>query len=174
MERPAELVQVGWAGEDSTGELKGGPMRLHELKPAPGSRKRRRRVGRGPGSGRGQTSGRGDKGQKARSGVSIPSWFEGGQMPLSRRLPKRGFRNPFRKEYAIINLRDLDRIEGGTTVTPLLLLERGLIKAVKDGLKVLGDGDLSYAVTIEAHRFSQAARRKIEAAGGMAKVIRER
>lgn len=149
-------------------------MRLHELRPAAGSRKRRKRVGRGPGSGRGQTSGRGDKGQKARSGASIPPWFEGGQMPLSRRLPKRGFWNPFRKEYAIVNLRDLERIEAGTTVTPLLLLERGLIKAVKDGVKVLGDGDLSHPLTVEAHRFSQAALRKIHAAGGAVEVIDER
>lgn len=149
-------------------------MRLHELRPASGSRKRRKREGRGPGSGRGQTSGRGDKGQKARSGVSIPSWFEGGQMPLSRRLPKRGFWNPFRKEYAIVNLRDLERIEAGTTVTPLLLLERGLIKAVKDGVKVLGDGNLSHPLTVEAHRFSQAALRKIHAAGGVVEVIDER
>lgn len=148
-------------------------MRLHELKPAPGSRKQRKRIGRGPGSGRGQTSGRGDKGQKARSGVSIPSWFEGGQMPLSRRVPKRGFRNLFRKEYALVNLRDLDRIEVGTTVTPLLLLERGLIKTVKDGVKILGDGDLSHPLTVEAHRFSQAALRKIRAAGGVAEVIQE-
>lgn len=152
----------------------GGPMRLHELKPSPGSRKRRKRVGRGPGSGHGQTSGRGDKGQKARAGVSIPAWFEGGQMPLSRRLPKRGFRNPFRKEYAIVNLRDLDRIEAGTPVTPLLLLQRGLIKAVKDGVKVLGDGELSHPVTVEAHRFSAAALRKIRTAGGAAEVIAER
>lgn len=94
-------------------------------------------------------------------------------MPLSRRLPKRGFRNPFRKEYAIVNLRDLDRIEVGTEVTPLLLLERGFIKTVKDGVKVLGDGDLSHPVTVEAHRFSQAALRKIGAAGGTAKVIEE-
>jgi len=148
-------------------------MRLHELRPAPGSRKKRKRVGRGPGSGHGQTSGRGDKGQKARSGVSIPPWFEGGQMPLSRRLPKRGFRNRFRKEFAIVNLRDLDRIEVGTTVTPLLLLERGLIKRVKDGVKVLGDGKISHPVTVEAHRFSEAALRKIDAAGGAAKVIEE-
>ena len=148
-------------------------MKLHDLKPAPGSRKRRKRVGRGPGSGHGQTSGRGDKGQKARSGASIPSWFEGGQMPLSRRLPKRGFRNPFRKEYAIVNLRDLDQIEAGTEVTPLLLLEQGLIKRLKDPVKVLGDGDLSRPITVEAHRFSQTALRKISAAGGTAKVIEE-
>jgi large subunit ribosomal protein L15 len=95
-------------------------------------------------------------------------------MPLSRRLPKRGFWNPFRKEYAIVNLRDLERIEAGTTVTPLLLLERGLIKAVKDGVKVLGDGDLSHPLTVEAHRFSQAALRKIHAAGGAVEVIDER
>lgn len=149
-------------------------MRLHELSPAPGSRKRRKRVGRGPGSGRGQTSGRGDKGQKARAGASIPPRFEGGQMPLSRRLPKRGFRNPFRKEYSIVNLRDLDRIEAGTTVTPFLLLERGLIKTVKDGVKVLGNGDLSHPLTVEAHRFSQAALRKIQAVGGAAQMIEDR
>src|SRR3990172_6944019 len=95
----------------------------------------------GFGVGKGKTCGGGDKGQKARAGSSIPSWFEGGQMPLSRRLPKRGFRSPFRKEYAIVNVRDLDRIEAGTPVTPLLLLERGLIKAVQDGVKVLGDGE---------------------------------
>lgn len=148
-------------------------MRLHELKPAPGSRKPRKRIGRGPGSGRGQTSGRGDKGQKARSGASIPAQFEGGQMPLSRRLPKRGFRNPFRKEYSVINLRDLDRIEAETTVTPLLLLERGLIKAAKDGVKVLGDGELSRPLTVTAHRFSQAALRKIKAAGGAAEMIED-
>jgi len=152
----------------------GGPVRLHGLQPAVGSRKRRKRVGRGPGSGHGQTSGRGDKGQKARAGASIPSWFEGGQMPLSRRLPKRGFRNPFRKEYAIVNVRDLDRIEAGTPVTPLLLLERGFIKAVKDGVKVLGDGELSHPLTVAAHHFSQAALRKIRAAGGAAEVIEDR
>lgn len=94
-------------------------------------------------------------------------------MPLSRRLPKRGFWNPFRKEYALVNLRDLDRIEVGTTVTPLLLLERGLIKTVKDGVKILGDGDLSHPLTVEAQQFSQAALRKIRAAGGVAKVIQE-
>lgn len=148
-------------------------MRLHELSPAAGSRKKRKRVGRGPGSGHGQTAGRGDKGQKARSGVSIPAWFEGGQMPLSRRLPKRGFRNRFRKTLAIVNLRDLDRIEAGITITPLLLLERGLIKRVADGVKVLGNGSLSHPVTVEAHRFSEAALRKIDAAGGTAKVIDE-
>jgi len=148
-------------------------MKLHELSPAPDSRKKRKRVGRGPGSGHGQTAGRGDKGQKARSGVSIPAWFEGGQMPLSRRLPKRGFRNRFRKEFAIVNLRDLDRIEAGVTITPLLLLERGFIKRVEAGVKVLGDGGLSHPMTVEAHRFSEAALRKIEAAGGTAKVIDE-
>jgi len=151
-----------------------GVVKLHDLKPAPGSRRPRKRVGRGPGSGHGQTSGRGDKGQKARAGQSIPAWFEGGQMPLVRRLPKRGFRNPFRKEYAIVNLRDLDRIEAGTTVTPRLLLERGLIRAVKDGVKILGEGELSHPLTVEAHRFSEAALRKIRAAGGAAEVIAER
>lgn len=95
-------------------------------------------------------------------------------MPLSRRLPKRGFRNPFRKHYSIVNLRDLDRIEAGTTVTPLLLMERGLIKAVKDGVKILGEGELSHPLTVEAHRFSEGALRKIQAAGGAATVIENR
>lgn len=147
-------------------------MRLHTLRPAPGSRRRRKRVGRGPGSGHGQTSGRGDKGQKARSGPKLRPWFEGGQMPLTRRLPKRGFTNVFRKTYALVNLRTLEqRFEAGSAVTPQVLLERGLIAALRDGVKVLGEGSLTKALTVQAHRFSRSAAEKIAAAGGAAVVI---
>ena len=147
-------------------------MRLHTLQPAPGSRKPRKRVGRGPGSGHGQTSGRGDKGQKARSGPRLRPWFEGGQMPLTRRLPKRGFTNVFRKTYALVNLRTLEqRFEAGSEVTPQVLLERGLIAALRDGVKVLGEGSLTKALTVQAHRFSRSAAEKIAAAGGTAVVI---
>lgn len=146
-------------------------MKLHELKPVPGSRKRLKRVGRGPGSGHGQTSGRGDKGQKARSGGSVPPWFEGGQLPLHRRLPKRGFHNPFKKTYAILNLAVLDRFEAGARVTPEALKEAGLVKGFFDGVKILGDGVLSKALHVSAHKFSQSAIRKIEAAGGRAEII---
>ncbi|HEU5394314.1 MAG TPA: 50S ribosomal protein L15 [Candidatus Methylomirabilis sp.] len=147
-------------------------MRLHTLSPAPGSRRPRKRVGRGPGSGHGQTSGRGDKGQKARSGPRLRPWFEGGQMPLTRRLPKRGFTNVFRKTYALVNLRTLEqRFEAGSAVTPQVLLERGLIAALRDGVKVLGEGSLTKALTVQAHRFSRSAGEKIAAAGGTAVVI---
>ena len=147
-------------------------MRLHTLTPAPGSRKRRKRVGRGPGSGHGQTSGRGDKGQKARSGPKLRPWFEGGQMPLTRRLPKRGFTNTFRRTYALVNVRTLEkRFEAGSEVTPQVLLERGVIAALRDGVKVLGDGDLKKALTVQAHRFSKSAAEKIAAAGGKAVLI---
>lgn len=147
-------------------------MRLHTLSPAPGSRRPRKRVGRGPGSGHGQTSGRGDKGQKARSGPRLRPWFEGGQMPLTRRLPKRGFTNVFRKTYALVNLRTLEqRFEAGSAVTPQVLLERGLIAALRDGVKVLGEGSLTKALTVQAHRFSRSAAEKIAAAGGTAVVI---
>lgn len=147
-------------------------MRLHTLRPAPGSRRPRKRVGRGPGSGHGQTSGRGDKGQKARSGPKLRPWFEGGQMPLTRRLPKRGFTNVFRKTYALVNLRTLEqRFEAGSAVTPQVLLERGLIAALRDGVKVLGEGSLTKALTVQAHRFSRSAAEKIAAAGGAAVVI---
>jgi len=146
-------------------------MKLYELKPVPGSRKRLKRVGRGPGSGHGQTSGRGDKGQKARSGGSVPPRFEGGQLPLHRRLPKRGFYNPFRKTYAIVNLAVLDRFEAGARVTPEILREAGLVKRFFDGVKILGDGILSKVLYVSAHKFSQSAIRKIEAAGGRAEII---
>ncbi|MDQ0340205.1 large subunit ribosomal protein L15 [Caldalkalibacillus uzonensis] len=146
-------------------------MKLHELKPAPGSRKERKRVGRGIGSGTGKTAGRGTKGQNARSGGGVRPGFEGGQMPLYRRLPKRGFKNPTRKEYAVVNLGTLNRFEEGTTVTPELLKETGVVKNLKDGLKILGEGDLKVKLTVKANKFSQSAIEKIEAAGGKTEVI---
>lgn len=146
-------------------------MKLHELKPAEGSRKERKRVGRGMASGHGKTSGRGHKGQKARSGGGVRPGFEGGQNPLYRRLPKRGFKNPFRKEYAIINLDTLNRFEEGTNVTPELLIEQGIVKNVRHGIKVLGNGEINVKLTVSAHKFSQSAVEKIEAAGGKTEVV---
>jgi large subunit ribosomal protein L15 len=146
-------------------------MKLHEMKPVQGSTKRRKVVGRGRGSGRGTTAGRGGKGQTARTGSSIPAWFEGGQMPLIRRLPKRGFTNIFKKDYAIINVETLDRFEAGQEVTPALLVAQGLIRSRNDGVKVLGTGALTKALTVHAHKFSQSAAAKIEAAGGKVQVI---
>ncbi|AEM79585.1 LSU ribosomal protein L15P [Thermoanaerobacter thermohydrosulfuricus] len=147
-------------------------MRLHDLKPAEGARRERKRVGRGIGSGHGKTSGRGQKGQKARSGGGVRPGFEGGQMPLTRRLPKRGFTNIFKKEYAIVNVGTLEeRFEDGAVITPEVLIESGIIKDVKDGVKILGDGDLSKKFTVKAHKFSQSAIEKIQAVGGKAEVI---
>ena len=146
-------------------------MKLHELKPAAGSVKAPLRKGRGPGSGLGKTAGRGHKGQKARSGGGVRPGFEGGQMPLIRRLPKRGFTNIFAKEYALVNLKDLEAFEEGTLVTPELLKQAGLVKKVKDGIKVLGDGELTKKLTVQAHKFSKSAKEKIEASGGKAEVI---
>src|SRR2546430_5928034 len=146
-------------------------MKLHEIKPTPGSTKRRKVVGRVRGSGRGTTAGRGGKGQTARTGSSIPPWFEGGQMPLIRRLPKRGFTNIFKKNYAIINIEILDRFESGQEVTPALLVSQGLIRSRNDGVKVLGTGVLTKTLTVHAHKFSQSAAAKIEAAGGKVQVI---
>jgi large subunit ribosomal protein L15 len=146
-------------------------MKLHEIKPAPGSTKRRKVVGRGRGTGRGTTAGRGGKGQTARTGSSIPAWFEGGQMPLIRRLPKRGFTNIFKKNYAIINIEILDRFESGQEITPALLVSQGLIRSRNDGVKVLGTGALTKTLTVHAHKFSQSAAAKIEAAGGKVQVI---
>ncbi len=145
-------------------------MKIQDLRPAKGARKKSKRVGRGPGSGLGKTSGRGHKGQKSRSGGGVRPGFEGGQMPLQRRLPKRGFKNPFHKEYAILNIKDIDRF-GLDTVTPEALLDGGLIKSVKDGIKVLGTGELGRAVNVKAHAFSASALKKIQAAGGAAEVI---
>jgi large subunit ribosomal protein L15 len=146
-------------------------MKLHELQPAPGSTKRRKVVGRGRGSGHGTTAGRGGKGQTARTGSSIPAWFEGGQMPLIRRLPKRGFTNIFKKEYAIINVEAFERFEPGQEVTPELLVSNRLIRSRNDGVKVLGTGTLTKALTVRAHKFSQSATAKIEAVGGKVQVI---
>ncbi len=138
---------------------------LHDLRPSPGSTKKRKRVGRGPGSGKGKTSGRGHKGQKARSGARIPAGFEGGQMPLQRRIPKRGFTSRNRVEYQVVNVRTLDEFQGDT-VTPEGLYEQGFIGSSVDLLKILGDGEVTRAVSVSAHAFSGTAREKIEAAGG--------
>jgi len=146
-------------------------MKIEDLRPSAGSRKKPKRVGRGPGSGHGKTSCRGHKGQKSRSGASIPAGFEGGQMPLHRRLPKRGFSNyPFKREYAIVNVEKLEKIEADE-ITPELLLKEGIVSDIKDGLKVLGNGELKKALTVKAHAFSKSAIKKIEAAGGKAEVI---
>ncbi|MGH7536588.1 MAG: 50S ribosomal protein L15 [Gemmatimonadales bacterium] len=146
-------------------------MKLHELRPPRGSRGRRKIVGRGPGSGHGQTSGRGEKGQKARSGGGSQPWFEGGQLPLHRRVPKRGFTNIFRKEYAILNVKDLERFEAGTAVTPAALAEAGLVRTASAPVKILGQGTLSKALTVSAHGFSKGAAAKIRAAGGSLEVL---
>jgi large subunit ribosomal protein L15 len=146
-------------------------MRQNELKPAAGSRKSRKRVGRGPGSGLGKTAGRGEKGQKSRSGFSRQPGFEGGQMPLHRRIPKRGFTNIFRKEYLTVNVERLNRFEAGTVVTPESLRDAGLLHKGNLGVKVLGNGDLKVALTVRAHKFTGAAVRKIEEAGGKAEVL---
>jgi large subunit ribosomal protein L15 len=146
-------------------------MKLHELQPAPGSRKERNRVGRGIGSGNGKTSGRGQKGQNARSGGGVRIGFEGGQTPLFRRLPKRGFTNINRKEYAVVNLDKLNRFEDGTEVTPELLLETGVISKLKSGVKILGKGQIEKKLTVKAHKFSSSAKEAIEAAGGKTEVI---
>ena len=147
-------------------------MKLNELQSAP-EKKKKKRVGRGPGSGLGKTSGRGQKGQKSRSGVSIPAWFQGGQTPLYRRVPKRGFNNAqFTTRYATINLSDLNKFfNDGDEVTPELLKERGIIKKQLDGIKVLGNGELEKKITVKANRFSSTAVTKIESAGGKAEVI---
>ncbi len=138
-------------------------MKLHELSPAKGSKHSRKRVGRGPGSGLGKTAGKGEKGQRSRSGYSRRPGFEGGQMPLLRRVPKRGFTNNFKVEYAVVNVSDLVDFEG--TITPDALLDRGLVRRGQP-VKILGNGELSKAVTVSAHKFSGSARAKIEAAGG--------
>lgn len=145
-------------------------MKLHELKAPRGSRERRKIVGRGPGSGHGKTSGRGEKGQKARAGGSSQPWFEGGQLPLHRRIPKRGFVNIFRLECAVLNVKDLERFDAGTAVTPATLREAGLVRA-KAAVKILGEGSLSKPLTVSAHRFSKSAAEKIRAAGGTVEVI---
>lgn len=150
-------------------------MRLEDLAPAKGATKTRRRIGRGPGSGSGKTSGRGHNGQRSRSGFSRRPGFEGGQMPLQRRLPKRGFTNIFRTEYVTINVGDLARrFDAGEEVTPESLRAKGLVKNLRDGLKVLGDGEISHALTVKAHAFTGTAREKVEKAGGACELIEGR
>ena len=147
-------------------------MKLHELSPNPGSTQTRKRVGRGAGSGLGKTSGKGHKGQNARSGGGVRVGFEGGQLPLFRRLSKRGFNNyEFRTVYATVNVGDLDRFDEGTTVTPELLIETGLVKKELDGIKVLGNGELTKKLTVKANKFSDSAKTKIENIGGKTEVI---
>jgi large subunit ribosomal protein L15 len=146
-------------------------MKLHELKPAEGSRKERKRLGRGIGSGQGKTAGKGHKGQNARSGGGVRLGFEGGQTPLFRRLPKRGFTNINRKEYAVVNLDALNVFEDGTEVTPELLIETGLVRKELAGIKVLAKGSLEKKLTVKAHKFSSTAKEAIEAAGGQTEVI---
>jgi large subunit ribosomal protein L15 len=146
-------------------------MKLEELKPAQGARKKAKRVGRGPGSGHGKTSTKGHKGQKARSGGVKGPGFEGGQMPLQRRLPKRGFTNIFRKEYAVVNVGDLQRAGMSGTITPEMMIEKGIVKNMLSGIKILGTGEIKTGITVRAHKFSKSAIEKIQAAGGKAEVI---
>ena len=146
-------------------------MKLHDLAPATGSKFAPKRKGRGIGSGNGKTAGKGHKGQNARSGGGVRPGFEGGQNPLYRRLPKRGFNNPFRKEYAIVNIADLNTFAAGSEVTPAVLLEKGIIKNSLAGIKVLGNGELTVGLTVKANKFSQSAVEKIQAAGGKTEVI---
>ena len=147
-------------------------MELHDLHPAPGAKRSRKRVGRGPGSGNGKTAGKGHKGQKSRSGYSRRFGFEGGQMPLVRRIPKRGFTNIFRVEYQVVNLRDLERVfEDGDTVSVESLVEKGLARGGNRLVKVLGDGDLAKKLDVKAHKFSASARAGIEKAGGTCEVV---
>ncbi|MDU4891210.1 MAG: 50S ribosomal protein L15 [Clostridium sp.] len=146
-------------------------MRLHELRPAEGAKKSPKRIGRGAGSGWGKTAGKGQKGQNSRSGGGVRPGFEGGQMPLYRRLPKRGFTNIFAKEYTCINVDRLNIFEDGTEVTPELLREMGMAKRVNDGIKILGNGNIEKKLTVKANKISKAAAEKIEAAGGKVEVI---
>ena len=144
---------------------------LNELKPVPGARHSKKRIGRGTGSGHGKTAGKGNKGQNARSGGGVRAGFEGGQIPLFQRLPKRGFQNINRKEYAIVNLCDLNVFDNGTVVTPDLLIDAKIIKDIKSGVKILGCGTLEKKLTIKAHKFSASASEEIKKAGGTAEVI---
>lgn len=149
-------------------------MHLHELAPNPGAKQERKRLGRGIGSGLGKTSGKGHKGQNARAGGGVRPGFEGGQMPLTRRLPKRGFSNePFRTRYEVVNLAALERFEAGTVVTPELLEESRVCKNATKGVKVLGTGDITKALTVKVHQISESAKQKIEAVGGKVEVLGE-
>ncbi|HVA01642.1 MAG TPA: 50S ribosomal protein L15 [Terriglobia bacterium] len=146
-------------------------MHLGTLRPPRGARKHSKRVGQGMGSGHGKTATRGSKGQRSRAGMRMRPGFEGGQMPLHRRLPKRGFTNIFKKHYAVVNLRDLEKFDAKEQVTPELLMDRGVVRKLRDGLKVLGDGELKAPLHIVAHHFSGSALEKIQKAGGKAEVI---
>lgn len=146
-------------------------MKLYELKPAEGSTKSPKRIGRGVGSGWGKTAGRGNKGHNSRSGGGVRPGFEGGQMPIHRRLPKRGFTNIFKKEMAIINVSDLSRFEAGSVVDEAALVQNGLVKGRRDGIKLLGQGDINIALTVQINAISRSAKEKVEAAGGTVEVI---
>ena len=146
-------------------------MKLHELRAPAGSTKNRKRRGRGTATGQGKTGGRGMNGQNSRSGGGTRLGFEGGQMPLYRRIPKRGFTNIWKKEYVILNVDDLNKFEDGAEITPETLKEIGMVKQLKDGVKILGDGAIEKKVTVKAHKFSKTAKEKIESAGGKAEVI---
>ncbi len=146
-------------------------MEIEHIKPPAGARKRHKRIGRGQGSGHGQTAGKGVKGQRARSGPKSSRGYEGGQMPLQRRLPKRGFKNIFKKEYEVVNVEQLNSFGQGAEVTPALLKEKGMVRLNRDGVKILGDGELKVGLTVRADEFSKSARAKIEAAGGKAEVV---
>lgn len=146
-------------------------MKIHELTPAPDSNKEVKRVGRGHGSGNGKTAGKGHKGQNARSGGGVRIGFEGGQMPLARRIPKRGFNNIFGTKYTVVNVSDLNKFTDGTVVDTELLIASGLVKKVNDGVKILGNGELTAKLTVKAAKFSQSAIEKIEKAGGKAEVM---
>jgi len=146
-------------------------MELYELAPEKGQRKNRKRVGRGVASGSGKTAGRGSKGQNARSGGGVRPGYEGGQMPIHRRLPKRGFKNPFKKIFAIINVKDLNRFEKDAIIDETALVKSGLVKGDRDGIKLLGNGEISVPLTLKIDKVSESARQKIEAAGGKIEVI---
>lgn len=146
-------------------------MRLNELSPEKGQRKNRKRVGRGVASGSGKTAGRGSKGQNARSGGGVRPGYEGGQMPIHRRLPKRGFKNPFKKVFAIVNIQDLNRFEAETVVDEIAFIKSGLVKGARDGIKLLGKGDIQVPLTVRINKISDSARQKIEAAGGKIEVV---
>jgi large subunit ribosomal protein L15 len=146
-------------------------MKLNELSPAAGSRKKKKRVGRGVASGTGKTAGRGSKGHNSRSGGGVRPGFEGGQMPIHRRLPKRGFTNIFADRIAVINVRDLNRFESGSVVDEVALVSSGLVKGVRDGIKLLGQGEIDYPLSVKVNRVSATARKKIEAAGGNVEVV---
>ena len=146
-------------------------MKISDLAPSPNSRKRKKRVGRGPGSGHGKTAAKGHKGQAARSGGTKPAWFEGGQQPLTRRVPKRGFKNIFRRPYGVVNLGRLERFEAETVVTPEVLSKAGFVKRSCRLIKILGNGSLTKPMVVSAHKFSKRAIEKIEAAGGRTELL---